>query len=342
MPPLPRTAVAKEEIQVPDAPVLPIIPVQASLSVPAPVPTQAPARNPAEVVRFVQKAGAPAKVPGDSAGFARRARAPSLKALEAAGLVEEQGAQLMTKELKEVEQKKSRAQREWRAAAAAAGLGTGEAYEALVPMDIGVGVNPSGKESTRIRVAGSGLGTTEGNATWRKLTAAEILQAAELRLTLDKNKRPDKIGPPTKQPACVDPGEKPPVTPGADADPLRASLGNVSAEGAEKSTKGSTSAKKRKSESAKIKPGGAKFQAVVPKRSSVGASKQRKVAQDPEEDGQALGVNGIESQIAHESMEATSNLMQPVEAEGMITTRCQTEDCARRATFGVNGTVRYW
>lgn len=142
---------------------------------------------PSTEIRLPQSARESARAAANaSGGTGRRARAPSLKALEAAGLAKQEGAQWMNKERKEMEMRKLREYKEQRKAAAAAGLGQGVVLEALtITVDddaVGAGCAAAAGAGTALR-AGSGSSGDGGSGgsreTWRKLTPAEIRQQAE-------------------------------------------------------------------------------------------------------------------------------------------------------------------
>lgn len=105
----------------------------------------------------------------------RRPRTKSRRALEAAGLSGNEGAQLMSKEMKADMARKQRELKEQHKAAEAAGLRRGEVIELLVepPANSGDGNVPLGHGDNTVAA-----GTTTG--TWKKLTPDELLREREL------------------------------------------------------------------------------------------------------------------------------------------------------------------
>lgn len=118
---------------------------------------------PSAEMRLVQHARDVARAAAQASGSGRRARAPSLKALRAAGLLDEEGTQLLTKAMNAEESRKSRQRREQWRAGVAVGLRVGHVIEALTS-------NDSTDEDQDDSAVGTG-----GRGTWRRLTAEETL-----------------------------------------------------------------------------------------------------------------------------------------------------------------------
>ncbi|CAN0049642.1 unnamed protein product [Pylaiella littoralis] len=122
---------------------------------------------------------------GSSSG-GRRARAPSRKLLEASGKVADEGVQLLTKEKKQEEARLKMEMKEQRRAAKTAGLKLGEVIEAtaLPPSFSGeeTGGSGSGGGASWDSDKSGAFNVTEAtlpNLSWRKLSPAEILKAAQ-------------------------------------------------------------------------------------------------------------------------------------------------------------------
>ncbi|CAB1108336.1 unnamed protein product [Ectocarpus sp. CCAP 1310/34] len=125
---------------------------------------EAPGFPPSDEMRLLQEARDSARAAAEASGYGRRARAPSRKFLEASGKIVGESAQWMTREKKEEQARLSLQLKEQRKAAAAAGLKPGEVIEA----------------ATAAGAGGDGIRGENApwNGSWRKLTPAEILQAA--------------------------------------------------------------------------------------------------------------------------------------------------------------------
>ncbi|CAN0393133.1 unnamed protein product [Ectocarpus sp. 12 AP-2014] len=125
---------------------------------------EAPGLSPSDEMRLLQEARDSARAAAEASGYGRRARAPSRKFLEASGKMVGESLQWMTREKKEEQARLSLLLREQRKAAAAAGLKPGEVIEA----------------ATAAGAGGDGIRGENApwNGSWRKLTPAEILQAA--------------------------------------------------------------------------------------------------------------------------------------------------------------------
>ncbi|CAM9278635.1 unnamed protein product [Ectocarpus sp. 8 AP-2014] len=135
---------------------------------------EAPGLTPSDEMRLLQEARDSARAAAEASGCGRRARAPSRKFLEASGKMVGESAQWMTREKKEEQARLSLTLKEQRKAAAAAGLKPGEVIEAAT-------VAVAGGDGSRGENAPS-------NGSWRKLTPAEILQAAGKTVGVGKAK----------------------------------------------------------------------------------------------------------------------------------------------------------
>ena len=82
-------------------------------------------------IRLLQEARESARAEAEASGSGRRPRAPSRKLLEASGALENQGAQWMTKEIKEADARVKKELREQRKHFKAVGLKAREVIEAI-------------------------------------------------------------------------------------------------------------------------------------------------------------------------------------------------------------------
>lgn len=111
-----------------------------------------------------------AKVAAIASGSGRRPRAPSLKALEASGFATGEGAQLMTKEMKEEEARKAKEFKELRRAMAAARRGSRKIPEGYSPR-------------------GSDLGGSRGSGTVSAAKGTQPSQKMALEEALPQSRR---------------------------------------------------------------------------------------------------------------------------------------------------------
>lgn len=264
-----------------------------------------------------QKTGTPAAA--TSGG--RRARAPSMKAREAAGLAEEEGAQLMTKERKAEEAKKRSELRQFKAAAAAAGLGKGVVWEALIPDR----ATPSGSSSNSgaVAVEGSAAGV---QATWRKLSPAEILKQTEREGASEKEKTLRRDG-----------GGKLKVEGRASCGKNDVAATKAVADSIQES------AKKRKHEASKGKPTVRKA-ATVTRLGSFAGTSGPKAAKPGEDDS-----HGSDEEAENRKQQEHETAAKPAPetagrggGEPIAAGSCEFDNCSRKATHGVHDTARYW
>eukprot|EP00752_Nemacystus_decipiens_P011347 g10083.t2 len=94
---------------------------------------------PSVEIKLLQQARESAKAAAEASGAGRRARAPSRKLLEASGALENEGAQWMTREIKEADAKNKKELREQRKQFKAAGLKAGEVTETFTVTPAGGG-----------------------------------------------------------------------------------------------------------------------------------------------------------------------------------------------------------
>lgn len=146
---------------------------------------EAPGLAPSDEMRLLQEARDSARAAAQASGCGRRARAPSLKFLEASGKMVGESAQWMTREKKEEQARLSLKLKEQRKAAAAAGLKPGEVIEATTAAGAG-GDGSRGEDAP-------------SNGPWRKLTPAEILQAAGKTASVGKARKRLPEGTDTKR-----------------------------------------------------------------------------------------------------------------------------------------------
>lgn len=141
--------------------------------------TESSGMAPSEEIKLLREARQSARVVAQASGSGRRARVPSRKVLEAAGKMQDEGVQWMTKEKKKEQLRLMAELREQRKAASAAGLKAGQVIEVLMPSIAG-GVGVGGGDSGGGLIdGGRGGGERQPVMNWRKSTPEEIWKAAE-------------------------------------------------------------------------------------------------------------------------------------------------------------------
>ena len=238
-----------------------------------------------------------------TSGSGRRARVPSRKALEASGKLKNEGIQWLTKEMREEEARRMRELRAQRKAAAAVGLKAGQVIEAAT-IDPTVGGGRAGDDGGRVR---DGAKAEAVKMMWRKLSPSEILEAAAGKSTTNVLDKPPTggRGQVTSRQGVSDNGRR-----GDDTKAARKEVVWTPQDTAF--------------------PLDAKLRKESPEDQS---------AQTTQTTYYADGKESRESSI----WASTGNYTRRVGA-GKVSRMevCQFEDCARKATFGVNNTARYW
>ena len=275
--------------------------------------------TPSVEINVPKKTRESARAAAETSGSGRRVRVPSRKALEATGKLKNEGIQWLTKEKKEEEAKRMRELKAQRKAAAGAGLRAGQVIEAVAVGGMGGGT------SADAGGRGDGVKTLSDlpKMVWRKLSPAEILEAAR----------------------------KQPITNVAFKPPHRGS-GPVASEERDASDRttgrrlvdtdaGTSDRCKRKKvvseshhtvwmDSAKASPG--RSQDSKRQRRSLGVHEQAMLVH-------ARGV--LRRGSSREAIIGDGGSFSGLGQIGSVSV-CQFEDCSRKATFGVNGNVRYW
>lgn len=134
---------------------------------------------PSVEIKVLNEARESARAAAEASGLGRRARAPSRKVLEMSGLLEHEGPQWLTKEIKERDGKLKRKQREQRKQLKAAGLKQGEVIEAF-----SVDQGSSLWRAVGGNVNGGGIGDDhvkcrKMQGQWHKPTRAELMQVMQ-------------------------------------------------------------------------------------------------------------------------------------------------------------------
>lgn len=274
---------------------------------------EGPGLAPSDEMKLLREAREVAQAAAAASGSGRRARVPSRKLLEASGALEAgESAQWMTKEKKEEDARITRELKEQRKAAAAVGLKVGQVIETIVPVLRGVGNRSQGSfGAASVR----GGGSAASKASWRKLTPAELREAA---------KRPGPRG------AARGTSKRNNATASAVSKVLtvtnereRKTSATAVADGSlsERNRNGLAVTSAAERGAARNRPStGEVATASGPKRSrddrdehsTQGASKRRKSEELGERQASAPKVT------------------------------CELASCSRTAKFGVNGVVRYW
>lgn len=268
---------------------------------------------PSVEIRLLQKARESARAAAEASGSSRRARAPSRKLLEASGVLKYEGAQWMHKEIKGAETRLKKKLREQRKQFGEVGLKAGKVTQGFsVPQQAagargGLGVGSDGGGSS---LSGEGTGGNHGvgrllssKHNWRQLSTSEILQEAG------------------KQRA-------------AEGVASRKRGGQALAEAAESTTGGGPSMKRTWAVSEAI--------GKMPKRS-------RLVGKGGGGNNKGHGKNAAEVKDTRSGKPkpwegGKGDVEQGDGGQGETSnlSKCQHDSCSTPATFGVNGTVRYW
>ena len=260
-----------------------------------------------------------ARAAAEASGSGRRARVPSRKALEASGKLKNEAIQWLTKEKKEEEAKRTRELKAQKKAAAVAGLKAGQVIEAAAIGDMGGGTSPYTSGS------GDEVETLSGlpKMAWRKLSPAEILETARRESIINVAIKPPYRG---SGPAASEESDESDRTTGrrlVDTDA------------------GTSDTYKRK----KLVLESHDTVSMEPAKASPGRSHdskhQRRFLGVHE---QAMPVHARGGLPRSSSREAFVGNGKSFSGSGQIgsVSVCQFEGCSRKATFGVNGNVRYW
>lgn len=274
---------------------------------------------PSAEIKLLQQARESARAEAEASGSGRRARAPSRRFLEAAGMVKIEGAQWMTKEIKEAEAKRVKDLREQRKQYKAAGLRSGEVLEACSVTATNVGDALNGNSGGRGGVEQTGAeGLLEDKQQWRKITPEEILQQAGGRHSLAR--AASNVGK-----ATAGTQGKGTVTPARTANESVNKRKGVPSITKQKTTTSSRTAgvdssrKPKRSRQSKHQDG------------KKGHGTHRAPAKQNGAKQAARGLKGGEGLEGENGEEGT-----------VLTTTCEFRSCRKPATFGVNGAVRYW
>lgn len=313
-------------------------------SPPASRMAEAPGMAPSIEIRLLREARESAKALAAATGSGRRARAPSRKALEASGKMSSEGAQWMTREKKEEQARAKRELKEQRRAAAAAGLKAGHVIEACAVPVAGGAEGGEGAGESGDHGAGDRGGTAvPSSPTWRKLSPAEILQAAAHQpatAEVASPKAPDKDKGATTEPK---------VTPkardkGATAEPKSGvSGGKQRGRGASPATveTSKNSAKKRKKAESKAECAPAS-DVDKGKESKRGRKTKEAAGDDTNGRVEQAPIKEVKKRRRRRGKEEAGEGTTVVGEAAGSTTVCEFQSCSKAAMYGVNGTVRFW
>lgn len=255
-----------------------------------------------------------------ASGSGRRARAPSRKLLEASGALENEGAQWMTRAIKEADAKVKKELREQRKHFKAAGLRAGEVIEAFTVAKAGgdESTADSGIEGSKIdgsSGSGSGLSNKES---WRVQPQAPAKQqrgtgeGSAASANINAKKEAVEVF----SPAAVD-------------KPLERAWVMSVPDG---------SARERGSMMAEVDA-----TVPIPKRSKQGPDGQNREAGRGAVSETSGNVSAGKQKTAGGGGESNGSAdAGEGRGDGVDQTKCEFEDCSKTANFGVNGTVRYW
>ena len=270
-------------------------------------------------INVLKENGGSAGASSEASGSGRRARFPSRKALEASGKLKKEAVQWLTKEKREEEAKRMKELKAQRKAAAAAGLKAGQVIEAVAigGMRGGTSADTGGN--------GDGVGTLSGlpKMTWRKLSPAEILEAAGREPITNVVMKPPHRG------SSVAVSEE------RDANDRKTSGRLVTTDAG---TSDKYKYEKVVSESHHTvwvnspKASPCRLQDSKRQRGSLGVHEQAMLTH-------ARGV--LPRSSSREAIVEDGGSFSGSGHSGSVSV-CQFEGCSRKATFGVNGNVRYW
>ena len=275
--------------------------------------------TPSVEINVLKETRESARATAEASGSGRRARIPSRKALEASGKLKNEDIQWLTKEKKEEDAKRVKELKAQRKAAAAAGLKAGEVIEAVAIGGMGGGTSADTGGN------GDGVETLSGlpKMTWRKLSPTEILEAAKRQPITKVAVKPPHCG------SSVAASEK------RDASDYEIGKRLIDTDAG---TSDKCRHKKVVSEahetvwmdSAKTSPG--RSEDSTRQRGSLEVHKQALLDH----------TRGILPRSS--SREAIVRDGERFSGSGQIgsVSVCHFEGCSRKATFGVNGNVRYW
>ena len=275
--------------------------------------------TPSVEINVLKETRESARAAAEASGSGRRARVPSRKALEASGKLKNEGIQWLTKEKREEEVKRMRELKAQRKAAAAAGLKAGQVIEAVTINDMGGG--------TSAHTSGSGdrVETLSGlpKMAWRKLSPAEILEAARREPITNVAIKPPYRG---SGPSTSEERDMSDHTTGRRLVDTDAGTSDKY----ERKKVVSESHDTVWMDSAKASPG----RSPDPKRQRrfLGVHEQAKLVH---------AIGGLPRSSSREAIIGDGGSFS---GSGQIdsVSLCQFEGCSRKATFGVNGNVRYW
>lgn len=248
-----------------------------------------------------------------ASGSGRRARAPSRKLLEASGALKDEGAQWMTREIKEADAKVKKELREKRRHFKAAGLKAGEVMEAFTVPQAGTEIE-GGKAGSGDGSSGS-QGGLPNKQSWRVQTQDPGKQ--QQRITVGGSAATANISSTKEAVEAVSPAA-------SDRFPR---------ERAWVMFRSDTAARKGRS----VTFVGDGTTAPAPKRKKRGRDDHGR------EDGEGAVSAAMGSASTGEEKER-EGCADAVESggKGYDRTKCDYGDCSKTASFGVNGTVRYW
>lgn len=265
---------------------------------------------PSDEMKLLQEARESARAAAQASGSGHRARAPSRKFLEASGRMVDKSAQWMTKEMREEQGRIKRELKEQKKAAAAAGLKVGEVIEAIaVPSLRGAGVRSKG--------SAIGGGAAASKASWRKLTPAETLRVV---------------------------GIKPAVVENTALNNKVVDSEATAAEEADGETVGEQEKEEARTPTAASAAAAAPAAATTTNNVS---ERTREYADSPSENTARQGSTGDGMACASSTK---PNRIRNDHGEGQgagdnkraAKAKCNFESCSKKASFGVNGVVRYW
>lgn len=281
---------------------------------------------PSAEIKLLQEARESARAEAEASGSGRRPRAPSRKLLEASGRVQNEGAQWMTKEIKEAEAKKLRDLKEQRRKYKAAGLKAGHVMEEFSETTVAAGRAGLGAS---VSIGDCGVGTVGGvgglsdKHSWRQLTTAEILQQVRQPAPMRSNRH--EKGRLSTSVSVRGPG----IHKQGEGEDTAVSVAMRATE---------ESAKKRKEPAPDTDD-------VVSSADTTGGDAARRSKTSRQHTGERREdhlLQGKQSPQAKKGTGTRHTIEVEDEGERDGRTECEFAGCPKTAKFGVNGTVRYW
>lgn len=259
--------------------------------------------TPSEEIRILQAARESARAAAEASGSGRRARVPSIKALEAAGMAEVEGAQWMSRKRQQNEKWKQRDNKET----------VRESTELKKRLKV---------ESAAKIAAGRMLSAPEIDGHGNRKCVVKYGMYSEFE-TGTASDQSSLVGIQQTQTGGTEQYQGTDTHVTGVATTMVEGVESVKITGDESSASGIFSKRSAPATANKTPPG-------------ISSGKRLKTARN------RMQGNGIEVQSGEVQQTAKAALMQMGESQNILKTLCQFGDCPKIASYGINGTVRYW